>query len=330
MGDIVSSFDAAAVRERGFRAVFDYGLSAAALVVPSVMSELGVETIARSALDGAGRHGEASEAELLGRLVVAAGADLGVRFDRSGERIWIVDEQARPLSGARLLLLLASLAARRGLEGVVAVPLTCTEQVEAVVEGSGISVRRTRASARRRGGRRRRGWRDLLGSRPRRLRLRPLPAGLRRRGLAVRPARAAGARDRAALGAHRRAAAPVAGTRGGRLSVVGQGRGHAGPHRGREGPRHGQPRRPAGARGRRRLGAAACRTPTARSSTSSQRHRATGPRPTWPAATATVSPSWSRRTSPNPKAQREGAAVRPVDWPAWRSFPIFRPSTTPS
>jgi mannose-1-phosphate guanylyltransferase/phosphomannomutase len=47
----------------------------------------------------------------------------------------------------QVLLLMVSLAVRRELAGAIAVPVSVSRQVDALVEGSGIEVRRTAASA---------------------------------------------------------------------------------------------------------------------------------------------------------------------------------------
>jgi mannose-1-phosphate guanylyltransferase/phosphomannomutase len=74
------------------------------------------------------------------------GADLGAVFDRSAERIVLVDETGRDIGVEQTLLLFLRLLADSGRSGRVAVPITVTQQVEAVVEGSGLTVERTQAS----------------------------------------------------------------------------------------------------------------------------------------------------------------------------------------
>ena len=77
--------------------------------------------------------------------MTAAGADLGAVFSPSGEYLWLIDEQARPVPADQTLFLLVTLAVRRGLHGRIAVPITVSEQVERIVEGSGLSIVRTAA-----------------------------------------------------------------------------------------------------------------------------------------------------------------------------------------
>jgi mannose-1-phosphate guanylyltransferase/phosphomannomutase len=144
--ELVSVIDREVVARRGFRCVIDYAFMASSAVVPGIMGALGVEVIGVNAgPDGEGsqrRNGAARQAE---RLVTAAGADLGAVFSQSGEQLWLIDEQARPVPPDQTLFLLAALAVRRGLQGRIAVPITVSEQVDRIVEGSGIEIVRTTA-----------------------------------------------------------------------------------------------------------------------------------------------------------------------------------------
>jgi phosphomannomutase len=91
-----------------------------------VMGSLGVEVIGLNAYsDRANPRSNGSPRPAAG-LVVAAGADLGVELDPSAEQVRLIDERGQLVTGSQLLLLLVSLAARRGLEGDVAVPVTAT------------------------------------------------------------------------------------------------------------------------------------------------------------------------------------------------------------
>jgi mannose-1-phosphate guanylyltransferase / phosphomannomutase len=144
---LIGSLDVSTIRERRFRVVVDYGLSSASFVLPLVLGRLGVEAITAHPFesDGAGeplRHEESLERT--SRLVSAIGAQLGVAFDRAGERLSIVDEQGGRVPADLALLLFVRLLARNGREGRVAVPVTVTSQVETVAEG--LEVVRTEAS----------------------------------------------------------------------------------------------------------------------------------------------------------------------------------------
>jgi mannose-1-phosphate guanylyltransferase/phosphomannomutase len=145
VADLLSTLDVNAIRERAFRVVVDYSHSAVSMVLPLVLGSLGVEAI--GAHPYAGEHATATDlSEALGQakqLVRAAGADLGVALDESGERIYLVDEQAREVPVDQELLLFLSLLATDGKKGTLALPTTVTSLAEPLVRGSALEVKRT-------------------------------------------------------------------------------------------------------------------------------------------------------------------------------------------
>jgi mannose-1-phosphate guanylyltransferase / phosphomannomutase len=148
--DLLSTLDVSAIRERRFRIVVDYGFSAASYVLPLVLDPLGVEVVAAHAFPSDGNTDGASPlAASIGqakRLVSAIGADLGAVFDRPGERLYLVDEQAREIPVEQALLLYLRLIGSNGRTGRLAFPVTVTSQVDRLVEGSGLEIVRTAAS----------------------------------------------------------------------------------------------------------------------------------------------------------------------------------------
>ena len=137
---------------RKFRIVVDYGFSAASYVLPLVLGPLGVELVAAHAFpsDGGSAEGHGLQASIgqAKRLVSAVNADLGAVFDRAGERLYLIDEQAREVPVEQALLLYLSLIGNgsNGHHGKVAFPVTVTSQVERLVEQTGFEVVRTAAS----------------------------------------------------------------------------------------------------------------------------------------------------------------------------------------
>jgi mannose-1-phosphate guanylyltransferase/phosphomannomutase len=148
--DLLRTLDAESIRARRFRIVVDYAHSAASLVLPVVLGPLGVETVAAHPYGGdqpLQRTGGVREA--LGqakRLVSAIGADFGVVFDQPGERIYLVDEQAREVPVEQELLLFLSLLASDGKSGTLALPTTVTSLAEPMVEGTELEITRTPSS----------------------------------------------------------------------------------------------------------------------------------------------------------------------------------------
>jgi mannose-1-phosphate guanylyltransferase / phosphomannomutase len=78
--------------------------------------------------------------------VTAVGADRGAVFDRAGERLFLVDEQAHEVPLEQTLLLFLRLLGSDGRRGKLAFPITVTSRVEEIVKGSRLEVVRTPAS----------------------------------------------------------------------------------------------------------------------------------------------------------------------------------------
>jgi len=152
--ELLSTIDADAVRDRRFRIVVDYGFSGASYVLPLVLGPLGVEVVSAHAFTGEGpdhADGAPGLAASIGqtkRLVPVVGADLGAVFDRSAERLYLVDEQAHEVPVEQALLLFLRLLGSNGRRGKLAFPVTVTSQVEKLVENSELEVVRTPASLR--------------------------------------------------------------------------------------------------------------------------------------------------------------------------------------
>jgi mannose-1-phosphate guanylyltransferase / phosphomannomutase len=147
--DLLDTLDVEAIRARRFRLVVDYGFSASSYVLPLVLAPLGVEVVAAHAFPSEGGEVSSELAASIGqakRLVAAVGADLGAVFDRSGERLHLIDEQAHEIPVEQALLLYLRLIGSNGRRGKLAFPVTVTSQVDRLTEGSGLEVVRTPAS----------------------------------------------------------------------------------------------------------------------------------------------------------------------------------------
>ena len=146
--ELLATLDIDAIRGRDYRIVVDYGYSAASLVLPLVLGPLGVEAVSAHAFS----HSTPQETPLrtlIGqtkKLVSAVGADFGAVFDRSAERLYLVDEGGREIPVEQTLLLFLRLLGSNGRRGKLAFPVTVTSQVDALVKKSGLEVLRTPAS----------------------------------------------------------------------------------------------------------------------------------------------------------------------------------------
>jgi mannose-1-phosphate guanylyltransferase/phosphomannomutase len=147
--DLLANLDAAAIRSRRFRIVVDHGYSATSYVLPLVLGPLGVEAVSAHEFSADAAEQRAGLREAVGqakRLVTAIGANLGVVFDRAGERLFLIDEQAHEIPVEQALLLFLRLMGSDGRAGKLAFPITVTSHVEELVAGSGLEVIRTPAS----------------------------------------------------------------------------------------------------------------------------------------------------------------------------------------
>jgi len=145
--DLLSGLDGDLIRSRSFRIVVDYGYSAASFVLPLVLGPLGVEAITAHAFESDAASGPVrlqQTIEEARRLVGPVNADFGVVFDRSAERLYLIDENGRSVRADQALLLFLRLIGSNGYRGKVAVPINVTSQVEQLV--GELEVVRTPAS----------------------------------------------------------------------------------------------------------------------------------------------------------------------------------------
>jgi mannose-1-phosphate guanylyltransferase/phosphomannomutase len=146
--DLLAGLDVAAIRARAFRIVLDYGYSAASYVLPLVLGPLGVEAVTAHSFEADSAAPPVRLRETIEQargLVPAINADFGAVFDRSAERIYLIDETGREVRPDQALLLYLQLMGSNGHQGRIAVPINTTSQIEHVV-GDSLEVVRTPAS----------------------------------------------------------------------------------------------------------------------------------------------------------------------------------------
>ncbi|HEY5293938.1 MAG TPA: sugar phosphate nucleotidyltransferase [Gaiellaceae bacterium] len=146
--DLLSALDTEAIGERSFRIVVDYGYSAASYVLPLVLGPLGVEAVTSHAFESDSGHVPARLRETIDgakSIVSAINADFGAVFDRSAERIYLIDENGREIAPDQALLLYIKLLAATEKHGKIVVPINATSQVEELA-GERFEVVRTPAS----------------------------------------------------------------------------------------------------------------------------------------------------------------------------------------
>jgi mannose-1-phosphate guanylyltransferase/phosphomannomutase len=142
---LASSINISGVAQADLKVVIDTGLGAASLVLPRVLSSLGINVLTvnnrldEDAPTSTERSYHAAMARLA-ELVSSSRSDLGVRFDPTGERLSLVDETGRPFDHGRALLVLLDLVAAERRSGLVGLPSHTTRVAEGVIAYHGVAV----------------------------------------------------------------------------------------------------------------------------------------------------------------------------------------------
>ena len=133
---------------RPLRVVADAANAMGALVAPAVFAGLPFDLeILYGDLDGSFPHHPAdplNPANLvdLQHRVLATGADVGLAFDGDADRVFLIDERARPVSGSTTTALVASVMLQRHRGATVLYNLICSRAVPEVIdECGGVGVR---------------------------------------------------------------------------------------------------------------------------------------------------------------------------------------------
>jgi mannose-1-phosphate guanylyltransferase/phosphomannomutase len=132
--------------------VIDAGGGTASLVLPYLLSRLGLDTlIVNGQLDEAHVAPTAEERQRdldrLAKLVTASAADLGVRLDAIGERLTLVDQTGAILGLDLALLLYVDLVVRAEAGGSIALPVSTTRLAAALAARHGCQVHGTKRGA---------------------------------------------------------------------------------------------------------------------------------------------------------------------------------------
>ncbi|MBI5955440.1 MAG: nucleotidyl transferase, partial [Chloroflexi bacterium] len=146
----MEAIDVEAVRRAAFRIVVDYAHATTSLVLPHILNKLGCQVVAiNAAIDETKMSIPTQEMEdgirQLSVICQPLQADLGVRLDVGGERVFLVDDQGQTLPGITSLAAVASLVlqAREGAQ--IAVPITQPRIFESLASRHGGSVIRIKA-----------------------------------------------------------------------------------------------------------------------------------------------------------------------------------------
>lgn len=119
------------IRQRRFRVIVDYSNGAMAEVLPPLLTQLGVESIALNGIPGETDPAPTDRAlRALSRIVTALEFDLAFHINAAGEKLTLVDQRGEVITGQHLLLLVAALLWRSKPGAQVAVPVVATAAID--------------------------------------------------------------------------------------------------------------------------------------------------------------------------------------------------------
>lgn len=135
------------------RLVADYGYSALAAIYPAMLERFGVESISLNGFNDAKlapRTPQEIERHIknAGNIVDTLGYDMGMLITDEGERLTVVDDRGRTLSGQTLFGAMCLLVAKTHPNASVAMSVTTPQRLEDAIRKEGIEVVRTRADTR--------------------------------------------------------------------------------------------------------------------------------------------------------------------------------------
>ena len=147
------ALDHDALKQAAPRIVVDLNHSAAADLLPDLLTDLGFEVtelnshVHEKGVDMSPRAMERA-LDQLSRIVVTLGADAGFWLGPSGEKVRMVDSNGRLYENREALCLLAAMACRNKQGGSVVVPVAASAAVDELARTAGVVVQRTRSDGR--------------------------------------------------------------------------------------------------------------------------------------------------------------------------------------
>ena len=149
--DFIKTLNGDAITDAHFQIVVDYANGPASSLLPSLLTRLGVDVVAlNERMDETKISLEQQEfqraLDRLGAITSAVGAQLGVRIDVGGERIWLVDHKGSKISGGMAAAVLTDLLLRSNDShgGTIAMPLNLPNLFEPLAEKYGARIVRVK------------------------------------------------------------------------------------------------------------------------------------------------------------------------------------------
>lgn len=135
------------------RLVADYGFSSLAAIYPAMLERFGIESVSLNGFNDAKQAPRTPEEidehiRNVGNIVETLGYDMGMLFTDEGERLTLVDDLGRVVSGHKLFGAMCLLVGMTHKDASVAMSVTAPQRLEALLLGKGVRVMRTRTDAR--------------------------------------------------------------------------------------------------------------------------------------------------------------------------------------
>lgn len=149
--DFLKKLDLSGVEghDKGRRVVVDYSSTNTSSILPTILDKLGCDVIAlNAALDEAKlfRTPEQFQENMkrLGLITNTLDADLGIKLDTSGEKLFAVDNRGNPMPPMQLAAAIARLLFQAHGGGIIAVPVTAPSIFERIATKHGGEIVRTK------------------------------------------------------------------------------------------------------------------------------------------------------------------------------------------
>ena len=147
---LLKVIDKKSISKARFKVVVDHAYGSSSLILPYLVGKLGCDIVSLNAHTDENKAAISREdfdgfLQQLSRTVQIFKADFGILIDAACEKVFLVDDLARPISpNSALLLVVKLLAEYEKKKGKIAVPLTVSSVVEKIGEEYERKVLRTR------------------------------------------------------------------------------------------------------------------------------------------------------------------------------------------
>lgn len=147
---LLKQIDVESIRARRYKMVVDYAFSTASMLMPSLLGEIGCDALSQNSYTDEMKTTLYSEDQrrLFDRLtntVRVFGADMGIMFDNTAERVFLFDKNGEHIDGSLMLLAMVKLVSMY-YSGKIALPLSVSGLAEEIVRDTSCEITRTRIS----------------------------------------------------------------------------------------------------------------------------------------------------------------------------------------